>query len=57
MIGFAHFILSLREKEQFSMSAVVAGEIIIICVLLLGLISVLVIHHAGHGDFTANTGG
>lgn len=39
------------------MSAVVVSEITIISVLLLGLIIVLVIHHASHGDFTENAGG
>jgi hypothetical protein len=57
MLAFAHFILSEREREPLFMSAVVASEIIIISVLLLGLIIVLVIHHAGRGDFTANTSG
>ena len=39
------------------MSAIFAGVIIIIDVLLLGLIKVLVIRHVHHDDFAANTGG
>jgi len=38
-------------------SAIFVGVIIIIDVLILGLISILVIRHANHDGFAANTGG
>ena len=40
-----------------TVSAIFAGVIIIIDVLLLGLITVRVIRHVNHDDFAVNTGG